>query len=463
MKITPLGAAGGEVTGSCYLVETSQSRILVDCGLFQGGQHADRLNEAALPQLGEISAVLLTHAHLDHTGRLPLLAHSTFNEPIHATPATVEMTALILRDSAKVQMHDTERQNRKRQRAGEPPVVPLYTHTDVEQVIGLMRPVPYRQAITVAPGITARYVEAGHMLGSASIQLKVEDGGKVRTIVFSGDLGPKTAPILKEFEPFTEADLVFLESTYGDHDHQPFPDTVKEFIGIVRESVASGGKILVPTFAVGRAQLLTALLASGFRQNLLPPFPVFLDSPMAIEASQIYSRHPELYDEEMVAFLKARPIGLDLATLRMTASADESKAINQVPGPCMVLAGAGMCNAGRILHHLRHNLWNPLTHVIIVGYQAHGTLGRMLVDGAHTVKIYGETIAVKAQVHTLGGFSAHAGKTDLLSWFEPLASRKPRVYLTHGEDAARGALRGHLQKKFGIDAKLPALGEVIAL
>lgn len=463
MKITPLGAAGGEVTGSCYLVETAQARVLVDCGLFQGGQRADRLNEATLPQLGALSAVLLTHAHLDHTGRLPLLAHANFTGTIHATPATLEMTALILRDSAKVQMHDTERQNRKRQRAGEPPAVPLYTHTEVEQVIGLMRPAPYQQPIVVAPGITARFVEAGHMLGSASIQLRVEEGGRLRTIVFSGDLGPKTAPILKEFEPFTEADLVFLESTYGDHDHQPFPDTVKEFTTIVREAVASGGKILVPTFAVGRAQLLTALLASAFRENLLPPFPVFLDSPMAIEASQIYARHPELYDEEMVAFLKARPIGLDLATLRMTATADESRAINNVPGPCMILAGAGMCNAGRILHHLRHNLWNPLTHVIIVGYQSHGTLGRMLVDGAHTVKIYGETIAVKAKVHTLGGFSAHAGKSDLLSWFAPLATRKPRVYLTHGEDAAREALRGHMQAKFGLTPNLPALGEAIAL
>jgi metallo-beta-lactamase family protein len=373
------------------------------------------------------------------------------------------MTALILRDAARIQAQDNERQNRYRRRAGEAPVEPLYAIADAEQAIRQLRPVPYRTSVDVAPGIQAVYVEAGHMLGSASIQLLVQDGGRSHTVVFSGDLGPKSAPILREFEPFKKADLVFLESTYGDHDHQPFEETVDEFIHIVSDAIAQRGKVLVPTFAVGRAQLLTTLLASAFREKKLPPFPVFLDSPMAIEASQIYSAHPELYDDEMVAFLKKRPMGLDLKTLHLTATADESRAINFTPGPCMILAGSGMCTAGRILHHLRHNLWSPQTHVVIVGYQGRGTLGRQLVDGVRRVSIFGEPIAVAAKVHTLGGFSAHAGQTDLLAWFAALAPSKPRIILTHGEDDPRNALSQAIAAAHGQTPHLPALGETIEL
>jgi metallo-beta-lactamase family protein len=464
MKITPLGAAGGEVTGSCYLVEAAPARVVVDCGLFQGGPRSDALNHAPLPEAAaQAAAILLTHAHLDHTGRLPLLVRGGFTGPVLATAATIEMTGLILRDAAKIQAQDVERRNRRRLRAGEPPEQPMYTIDDVEQVIRQMRPVPYEKPVTVVPGLQARFVEAGHMLGSASIQLTVDEGGPKKTVVFSGDLGPKSAPILKEFEPFTRADLVFLESTYGDHDHQPFAETVQEFTTILQDAIAQRGKVLVPTFAVGRAQLLTALLAAAFRRHELEPFPVFLDSPMAIEASHIYERHPELYDEEMVAFLKARPIGLDLKTLRMTATPDESRAINAVPGPCLILAGSGMCTAGRILHHLRHNLWSPQTHVIIVGYQGRGTLGRQLVDGAHQISIYGEPIAVRAKVHTLGGFSAHAGQTDLLSWFAAMAPSKPRVVLTHGEDQPRARLAELIAQRHGVTAQLPAIGETVTL
>lgn len=463
MKITLLGASGGEVTGSCYLVETARSRILVDCGIFQGGPQADALNHAPIPHASGLSAVLLTHAHLDHTGRLPVLARGGFNGPIYATPASVEMTALILRDAARIQSQDAERQNRGRQRAGEPPFVPLYSPGDAEDMIRQLRPVRYRDPVVVAPGIQARFVEAGHMLGSASIQLVVEDGAARRTIVFSGDLGPKSAPILREFEPFAAADAVFLESTYGNHDHQPFENTVLEFLDIVRDAMSGGGKILVPTFAVGRAQLLTLLLATAWRRHDLKPFPVFLDSPMAIEASEIYSRHPELYDDELAAFLKEKPMGADLKTFHMTATPQESRAINQVPGPCMILAGSGMCTAGRILHHLRHNLWNPQTHVIIVGYQGRGTLGRQLVDGAARVHIFGEPIAVRAKIHTLGGFSAHAGQTDLLSWYERMAPKKPQVFLTHGEDDARSELAQQLTSRFGANVRLPGLGETIEL
>lgn len=451
------------MTGSCYLVETDRARVLVDCGMFQGGPQAEALNQDRLPEMAAVSAVVLTHAHLDHTGRLPLLAKAGYAGPVFATPATIEMTGLILRDAAKIQTQDAERHNRVRQRAGEPAVPPLYTVGDAERILGQLRPAPYREPLVVAPGIQARFVEAGHMLGSASIQLTVEDGGRQKVIAFSGDLGPKSAPILREFEPLTSADVVFLESTYGDRDHQPFEATVAEFVNIVHDVVAQRSKVLVPTFAVGRAQLLTALLAWAFREKKLAPFPVFLDSPMAIEASEIYSRHPELYDDEMVAFLKARPIGLDLKTLRMTARPDESRAINGVPGPAMIMAGSGMCNAGRILHHLRHNLWDPQAHVLIVGYQGHGTLGRQLVDGARKVSIFGETIAVAAKVHTLGGFSAHAGQSDLLAWFAALAPAKPRVLLTHGENPQRAALGQRIRELHGLSAHAPKLHEVIEL
>jgi metallo-beta-lactamase family protein len=257
--------------------------------------------------------------------------------------------------------------------------------------------------------------------------------------------------------------MVFLESTYGDRDHRPFGETVDEFIEILRHAVAQKSKVLVPTFAVGRAQLLTALLAWIFREHKVEPFPVFLDSPMAIEASHIYARHPELFDDEMLAFLKAKPLAKDLATMRMSATSEESRRINDFPGPCLVMAGAGMCNAGRILHHLRHNLWNPESHVVIAGYQGNGTLGRQLVEGAKKVTIFGETIAVKAQIHTLGGFSAHAGQTDLLAWFAPLAPVRPRVILTHGEDGPRTALAGLIAARYGLTPTLPALGDEIEL
>jgi metallo-beta-lactamase family protein len=462
MKITLQGAAGGEVTGSAYLVESNTASVLVDCGLFQGTHQAEALNHGPVGAT-PLAAVVLTHAHLDHTGRLPLLCRSGFDGPIYATPATIDMTGLILRDAAKIQAQDTDRHNRKRLRAGEPPLQPLYTLADVDKTLSQLRPVQYHAPLAVAPGVQASFFEAGHMLGSASIQLSIEEDGHQRTIVFSGDLGPKNAPILRDAELFSRADLVFMESTYGDRDHRPFADTVQEFVQIVSQTVAQKGKLLVPTFAVGRAQMLTALLAWAFRNKHVAPFPVFLDSPMAIEASQIYNRHTELFDAEALAFLKAKPLAGDLATLRMTVSPEESRQINDVPGPCLVMAGAGMCNAGRILHHLRHNLWNPQTHVLIVGYQGNGTLGRLLVDGAKKVTIYGETIAVKAQIHTLGGFSAHAGQSDLLAWFSSLAPSKPRVVLTHGDSGPRAALAKLISERFGLTPYLPAMGETITL
>jgi metallo-beta-lactamase family protein len=467
MKITVVGAAGGEVTGSAYYVQTDQAAVLVDCGLFQGGRKSEALNRPPTSPRQKINAVLLTHGHLDHTGRLPLLAQRGHKMPVFATPATIDMAALIIRDSARIQAGDAKRKNRKRARTGEPPAEPLYTSQDAEDIIQRFRPVPYNRTVPVATGIEARFVEAGHMLGSTSIELTVYEDGQQKRVVFSGDLGPRGVPMLHDFEPLREADMVFLESTYGDHDHRPFDETVEEFTRIVQEAVARRGRILIPTFAVGRAQLLTALLSWMFRKNRLRPFPLFLDSPMAIEATKIYYKHfmetPELFDERLLKYIHQKPMREDLKTLRPTVTATESAAISKCAPPYLVMAGAGMCNAGRILHHFKENLSKPETHVLIVGYQGRGSLGRRLVEGEQMVRIHGEEVAVKAQVHTLGGFSAHAGQKDLLAWFDALAPSKPRVILTHGEDGPRETLAGLIQQRYQLKSTLPGQRDVIEL
>lgn len=460
MTITPYGAAGGEVTGSCYMIEANGARLMLDCGMFQGGRKTEARNgypggaEARLPD-----KVLVTHAHLDHVGRLPLLAQRGYAGPMLATPATMELAGLVLRDSAKVQAFDALHRNRKLERAGKPAPAALYTGEEVERVLKLLRPAPYHEPVEVGPGVKAIWVEAGHILGSASIELLVQEGGREKRVVFSGDLGPSHPPIVREAEPFRTADAVVLESTYGDRDHRSFHDTVEEFVGIVQEAARAKGRMIVPTFAIGRAQVLTLLLAWMFRERKVEAMPVFLDSPMAIEAGDILNRHPELYAEAMRKFLQDGDIRENLLTMRATATPEESQQINNVPGPCFIMAGAGMCNAGRIMHHLRHNLWRPEAHVIIVGFQSAGSLGRQLVDGEKRVRIFGEVIQVKAKVHSLGGFSAHAGQMDLLKWFAAVAPVKPRVILTHGEDAARTALAGKIREGYGLEAELPGLGE----
>jgi len=463
MKIKFLGAAGGEVTGSAYLLQTNQSSLLVECGLFQGGKKAEALNRFEPSDLNQIKAVLITHAHLDHTGRLPLLAKMGIFPPVYATAATLEITALILKDSAHVQEAESRRINRKRARAGLPPIKPLYSLEDAEAIIRHFRPIPYDTETEIAPGFSATFAEAGHLLGSACIQLTVTEKKVKKKIVISGDLGPKGVPILQDYKALHGADLVMMEATYGDREHRPLEETIQEFVDIVKRAVKENGKILIPTFAVGRAQLLIDLLAHMFRTGQVKPFPIFLDSPMAIEASAIYLRHPELYDEEMISFVKEKPLMEDLRTLKLCPAAADSMAINEAEGPFMVLAGAGMCNAGRILHHLKYHLWKPETHVIIVGYQGYGTLGRQLVDGAVKVRIFGETIAVRAQIHTLGGFSAHAGQSDLLEWFRPLAACHPRLLIVHGENKPRETLAKEIRKKFRITAELPQLGQEMTL
>jgi metallo-beta-lactamase family protein len=348
-------------------------------------------------------------------------------------------------------------------RAGQKLLQPLYDDDDVQTALRQMQPLPYGEAVNVAPSVDVTAYESGHVLGSVSLALRVHENGAIRDIVFSGDIGPCGMPILRDPEPPPHADLVFLESTYGDRDHRPLAETIAEFKTILRTAYADQGKILVPAFAVGRSQQILYHLAEFFREGVVPPFPIYLDSPMAIKATALYSKFPGLADEEASELNRSGRLRRDLATLHNTLSSQDSRAINDVDGPCLIIAGSGMATGGRILHHLKHNLWKPETDVVIVGYQGVGTLGRQLVEGAQRVRIFGEPIAVRAAIHTLGGFSAHAGQSELLDWLAPMASTRPRVVLTHGEDAPRAALAAKIAERYAIQALLPKLDQVIEL
>jgi metallo-beta-lactamase family protein len=464
MKIKLVGASGGEVTGSCYVVRTKRATILIDAGMFQGGRASEAKNKLpAGVRPDEVDAVLLTHAHLDHTGRLPLLFKHGFSGPVYATAATIDLAELIMKDSARIQSQDAERKTRKAAQRDEPPFEPLYDPEDVELFRSLARTVKFQKSVEVADGITARWVEAGHMLGSGCIELMVDEDGRRKVVVFSGDLGPTTLPLIRQYQTFDRADAVFLESTYGDRQHRPYAQTVAEFERIVKQVAKSAGKILIPTFAIGRSQQMLYHLAIMFLRKEIAPFPVFLDSPMALEATKIYRKHPDLFDAELVAWQKRGLLPLNRTIFKPSVTANDSKKINDIKGPCVVLAGAGMCNAGRILHHLKFNLDKPTTHVLIVGFQAYGSLGRRLVDGEKTVPIFGQRIPVRATVHTLNGFSGHADQSELLEWFSTLAPAKPKVFLTHGEDKGRGAMAKMIQHRYKLAAGLPRQGEVIEI
>ena len=463
MRIHFHGAAS-DVTGSAYQVVTKDASILVDCGFFQGRKEESAKNRRT-GQIagGKLDAVILTHGHLDHVGRLPLLTRKGYKGPIFATRPTIDLATLILKDSLFLQQSDLERQNRKRARTKSPPLEPLFEEADVRKLKPLAVPVKYNQRFAVAPGIEARLVDAGHVIGSASVELTVTENSHKKVVVFSGDLGPRGAPLLNDPTPFHHADAVIIESTYGDRNHRSLHKTAVEGRKIIARAIENKAKVLVPIFAVGRAQLLLYMLAGAFQRKTLPQFPIFLDSPMAIEATTIYGRNNELFDAEAQQMIESGELRRNLTSVYRSPKAEDSRALNAVKGPCLIMAGSGMCNGGRIMHHLRHNLPLPSTEVLIVGFQSQRSLGRRLVDGEKSVQIFGEEIPVRASIHTMGGFSAHAGQSDLLDWFSNLASARPRTIVTHGEDAARKVFSEEIRSRFGLQTECPGIGDVIEI
>ena len=463
MRIQFHGATG-DVTGSAYHVMTKDASILVDRGMFQGGKKEKAKNRSAAKlEGGHLDAVVLTHGHLDHVGRLPILTRKGYEGPIYATQPTFEIATLILKDSLALQKADLKRENQQRARTKQPPLEPLFEEQDVRNLKPLIRPVKYEQRTEIAPGIEARFVDAGHVIGSSSIELTVTENGRKKVVVFSGDLGPRGAPLMTDPTPFEKADAVIMESTYGDRTHRSLRETAIEGREIIGRAIEQNSKILVPIFAVGRTQLLLYLLAGAFQRGTLPKFPIYLDSPMAIEATKVYGRNNELFDEEAKEMVESGELRKSLAVAKACPKPGDSRALNEVTGPCLIMAGAGMCTGGRIIHHLRHNLPIQGTVVLIVGYQSANSLGRRLVDGDKEVRIFGERIPVRASVHTMGGFSAHADQQGLLDWYGAMAPSKPRTIITHGEDRARETFSELIRAKHGTRTECPNLGDVIEI
>lgn len=460
MRVTVHGAAR-EVTGSCYLVEVRGYRLLVECGLIQGPAAQEKRNRDPFPfEASGIDAVVLTHAHLDHSGRLPLLMARGFDGPIWTHRATTELAAVLLQDAAFLAARDAEIENRKRERKGLMPVEPLYSVEQAKQTLRLFRPLDYDNPVEILPGLGLTLRDAGHILGSASAELAAEVDGRMRRLVFSGDLGHRGAPILRDPAPVPQADLVFLESTYGDRLHRPWDDTWRELGEII--SRARGGNILIPAFAVGRTQELLYVFARHFREWGLGAWQIFLDSPMAIEATAIYSRYESEHDTEARALAGRHRNLFALPNLRLSRTGEDSMLINRIRSGAIIVAGSGMCTGGRIRHHLKHNVWRPEAHVLIVGFQAAGTLGRSLVDGARNVRLWGETMRVNAKIHTVGGLSAHADQAGLVDWYRQIAGRPP-VALVHGEPVAMDGLAGQLRAERAARVSQPALGESLSL
>jgi len=460
--ITLHGAANA-VTGSCYLIETNKARLLVDCGLFQGSKRLEKFNFIPKSVVAEkIEAVVLTHGHLDHCGRLPLLVKAGFRGPIYGTSGTLDIARLILSDAAKIQVDDTNRENRKRVKAGQPTIKPLFAMKDAERVFSLFYTLPYNSETKIADEITIRLVEAGHIIGSSSVIMTQKNNSQQLKLVFSGDLGQANMPVNRDPAVMEKADLVFLESTYGGREHPPYEQSVQLMIDLIKETVAKKGKILIPTFAVGRTQQLLYHLAQMFHSGAVEPFPIYLDSPMAAAATEIYSDHLDMMDPEAKDLFREGQLHQQLPTLKYCATAEESQALNAISGPCLILAGAGMCDAGRILHHFRHNLGIAETLVLIVGFQAKDSMGRRLLEG-EPIKIFGETINVRAKIANVQGFSAHAGQSDLLHWVEPIARSGARIILTHGENHQLHELKSEIKTRFGIEAEIPSHGETLTI
>ncbi|MFC2968021.1 MBL fold metallo-hydrolase RNA specificity domain-containing protein [Acidimangrovimonas pyrenivorans] len=464
MKLSFHGAARG-VTGSCHLLEVAGMRILIDCGMFQGSRHTDEENAGDFGfDPAKIDLLLLTHAHLDHCGRIPLLVKRGFTGEIITTAASRDLAKLIMMDSAHIQEEDADHASRRMRRQGKPGIAPLYDETDVLDALDYFgRIAQYDQVIRLGEGVSARFINAGHILGSAAIVIEATEGEESRRIVFSGDLGNRGHRLLSDPAWPPEADFVVTETTYGDRDHRGLEESVEELYDAIRRTLARGGNVVIPTFALERTQEILFYLKEGIRQDLLPVgLAVYLDSPMAISATQIFRRHAEALSEEVGGQLRAGREPFRLPGLHFTRQVSDSMEINHVNRGAVIMAGSGMCTGGRVRHHLKHNLWRPECSVVFVGFAAEGTLARQIIDGAKSVRISGEEVQVEAAIHTINGFSAHADRSELLDWLSHTG--KPRLtFLVHGEhEAGMAAIRDTLEER-GWPSYRPRLHERVDL
>lgn len=461
MSVTFLGAAQN-VTGSSYAVDVDGATVLVDCGLYQERKLRDR-NWAAFPIApSHIKAVLLTHAHLDHCGLLPKLVRDGFRGPIYCTPATAEIVKIVLLDSAKIQEEDAltkAKRHAREKRRGPYPELPLYTIHDAEAALPFLTPAPYGTPVPVANGIKASFLEAGHILGSAMIKLDLGAGSAERTILFTGDLGRNSLPILQDPSKRLASDYVVMESTYGDRVHEPTQDIPDALARILNETRKAGGKVVIPAFAIERTQELIYYLNALLRAKKIQRLPVFVDSPMAIRVTDVFNRHKELFDAETKALMGDGDQPYEFPGMILTSKVEESKAINKVRGMAVIIAGAGMCNGGRIKHHLVNTISRPENTILFVGYQAIGTLGREILDGAKKVRIFGQWHPVRARVEQLLGFSAHADREELLAWLKACAPSPRHIFVTHGEAATALAFAALVQSTTGWPASAPAYNQ----
>jgi metallo-beta-lactamase family protein len=465
VKVSCFGAAGS-VTGSNFLIETSRGKTLVvDCGLFQGNKEMERRNwDGWGYDPKQIRHLILTHAHIDHSGRIPKIVKDGFLGRIITSPPTAQLCEIMLLDSAHVQEMDAEWQTRKNRRRDKNEIVPLYTTKDAEASLRYLVPTEPDRIIELEPGIRVRLSTAGHVLGSSIVELWVEDEGKETKLVFSGDLGKHDQLIVDDPSEIIDADYVFIESTYGNRLHRTFEESKEELLAAIQHAVSHNEKAIIPAFALERTQEILYLLGEFSRAGLLSDIPIYVDSPLAIKATEIFRKNKKYYDEDATAIVNQGLDPFDMPNLKFTRTPGESMKINQSRGPAIVIAGNGMCTAGRIKHHLKHNLWRSGASIIIVGFQAQGTTGRRIVDGAKSVTVFGEEVAVKAKVFTIGGLSAHADQADLLAWVGHLAEKsRPRVFVVHGEQISSESLAQAIKKRFDLEVYVPRWREVLNL
>jgi metallo-beta-lactamase family protein len=465
IKLRFFGAAEN-VTGSCYLVESNGTRVLVDCGLYQERDLTQRNWDAFPVPPNTIDAVVLTHAHLDHSGRIPKLVKEGFKGPVYATPATADIAKIVMLDAAHIQEEDVKYKLKRHQREGRTspfPYEPLYTTEDAQAACERFRPSPYEKEVPIADGMTVSFFESGHIFGSSCVKLKIRQNGESRTILFSGDVGRWDLPIIRDPANIGAADYVLIESTYGDRDHKAVASIPDELARVINETIERGGNIVIPSFAIERTQELLYHLSNLLNENRIPLIPAYVDSPMAVRVTEVFKKHPELFDDETNEMIRNGKHPCDFAGLQMSRTADESKAINELKKSALIIAGSGMCTGGRIKHHLKNNITHPKNTILFVGYQAVGTLGRIILDGKEEIRIHGKSWKVKAQIERIEGFSAHADRNELIRWIDTVTGSPKKVFVVHGETNAAHALAEKISAEKGWPVHVPAYDEEILL